>query len=73
MGGDGAEGASAETASMEVDGEFYHLVGGYALTLVFGVRHALVGEVERGIDLLSGHGRIRGVDDHAGGQFRVKS
>ena len=64
MGGDGAEGASAETAAMDVDAELNHVVGGNALTLVLGVRLTGVGQVERGIELLGSHRRVGGIDDN---------
>ena len=63
MGGDGAEGAPAEASAMDVDGVTYHLVGGYALVLVFRVRQARVGQVEGGVELLGGHGGIGRIDD----------
>ena len=64
MGGDGAEGTAAETAAMDVDGVLDHVVGGDALALVLGMGLARVRQVERGVDLLSGHRRVRRVDDN---------
>ena len=46
VGGDGAEGATAETSAVDVDGVLDHVVGGDALALVFGVGQACVGQVE---------------------------
>ena len=63
MGRDGAEGAAAEASAVDVDAELDHLVGRDALALVFGVRHAGVGQVERGINLRSGHRRIGRIDN----------
>ena len=63
MGGDGAEGTAAETAAMDVDGVLDHVVGGDALALVLGMGLSRVRQVERGVDLLSGHRRVRRVDD----------
>ena len=37
MGGDGAEGTAAETAAMDIHAVLDHVVGGYALALVFTV------------------------------------
>ena len=62
MGGDGAEGAAAEAATMDVDRELDHLVGRYHLALVLGMRQPGVREVKRGIELFGGHGRIGRVD-----------
>lgn len=64
MGRDGAETASAETTSMEVDGVLDHLVGGdVALAVVAGVREVGIGEVERVVDLLGRHWLVLGIDD----------
>lgn len=64
MGRNGAERAPAETAAMDVDGVLYHLVGGDgAALLVLGMWQAGVREVERGINLLGGHGRLGWVDN----------
>ena len=52
---DGAECASAKASAVEVDGEFYHLVGGNALVLVFGMGQACVGEVEGVVNLFCSH------------------
>ena len=46
VGGDGAEGATSETATVEADGELDHLVGGDAFAFVFGMGQTGVGEVE---------------------------
>ena len=46
MGGDGTEGAAAETASMDVDRVLDHVVGRYAFALVLRVRLSGVGQVE---------------------------
>ena len=63
MGRDGAEGASAETAAMDVDRELDHLVGGDALALILGVGQSRVWQVERGVKFLGGHRRVGGIDD----------
>ena len=63
MGRDGAEGAATETSAMKVYRVLYHLVGGYALVLVFGMRQTSVWQVERGVKLLCGHRRIRRIDN----------
>ena len=61
---DGAEGTAAETAAMDVHRELYHLVCRYALALVLGVRQARVGQVEGGVELLGGHGRVGRIDHY---------
>ena len=58
MGGYGAEGTAAEATAMETNGVAYHLIGGDALALVFGVRQTRVGQVEGMVELLRGHGGI---------------
>ena len=67
MGGDGAEGAAAEAASVDVDRELDHVVGGDALAPVLGVGLARVGQVEGGVELLGGHRGIGRVDYHSRG------
>ena len=62
MGGDGAEGTTAKTTSMDVDGELDHIVGRNALVLIFNMRYARVRQVERSIQLLGSHGRIGRID-----------
>ena len=62
MSRDGAEGTTAKTATVDVYGEFYHLVGGNAFALIFGVWQTRVGQVERVVDLLGGHRWIGWVD-----------
>ena len=49
---------------MDVHGVLDHLVGWYALVLVFRMRYARVGQVERGIELLGGHRRVGGIHHH---------
>ena len=63
MGRDGAEGAAAKASAMDVDAVLDHVVGGYALPLVFQMRLAGVRQVERGIELLSSHRRVGWIDD----------
>ena len=58
MGRYGAERTSAEASPVHVDRELDHLVGWDGLALVFGVGQTGVGQVERGIHLLGGHGRV---------------
>ena len=62
MGRDGAEGATAEAAAMDVDREFDHLVGRNAFPLVFGVWQSRVGKIKRAVDLRRCHWRERRVD-----------
>ena len=64
MGRDGAEGASSEASAMDIDGELYHVEGGDALVLIFGVGQTGVGEVEGAVELGRCHGRIGGIDHH---------
>ena len=64
MGRDGAERTTAKTAAMDVDGELNHLVGGNALALVFWMRIARIGQVERSVQLFRSHRRIGRVDHH---------
>ena len=63
MGGDGAEGAAAETATMYIHRVPYHLVGrdGAALRILR-VWHARIRQVERGINLLLRKSRIGRID-----------
>ena len=63
MGGDGAEGTAAETATVDVHAVLDHLVGRNAFPLVFRMRLTGIGEVERSVQLLCGHRRIGRVDD----------
>ena len=60
----GAEGASAETTAMDVDREFYHVVGRYPFPFVFGVRHACVWQVEAPVEFFLRHGRIWRIDHY---------
>ena len=46
MGRDGAEGATPETAPMDIDAVLNHVVGGDTLTLVFGMGLTCIGQVE---------------------------
>ena len=62
MGRDGAEGTASEASAVHTHRVAYHLVGRYRLPPVAGMRHPGVGEVERGVDLLGGHGWPHGVD-----------
>ena len=64
MGRDGTERTSAKTATMDVHGELDHLVSRNALTLVFGMGIACIGQVERCIELFGSHGRVGRIDDH---------
>ena len=63
MGRDGAEGAAAETAAMEIDRELDHLVGRYCLALVFGMRQTRVGQVISLVHLFRCQRRIGRIDD----------
>jgi hypothetical protein len=63
MGRDGAEGTAAETALVQVDREFDHLVGRDALVFVFGMGQAGVGQVEGGVELGGGEHGVGGIDD----------
>ena len=51
-----------ETAPVDIHRVAYHLVGRDALALVFGMGHARIGQVERGIYLLGRHRRIGRID-----------
>ena len=62
VGGDGAEGAAAEAATMDVDAKLDHLEGGDGLALVLRVGIARVGQVEGGVELLGRHRRIGRID-----------
>ena len=62
MGRDGAEGATAETAAMEADGELNHVVGRDALAFVFGMGKACVGKVEGAVEFVLCEGLIGWVD-----------
>lgn len=53
MGGDGAESAATETATVHVDGELDHLVCRDGFAFVFGMRQARVRKVEGCIQLLA--------------------
>ena len=64
MGGDGAEGASAEASAVDVDRVLDHVVGGDALALVLGMGQARVGQVERMVELLGCQGRVGRIDYH---------
>lgn len=59
----GTESTTAETSTMDVDGELNHIVCGYALALIFGVRETRVGKVERTIEFRFRQGRVRWVDN----------
>ena len=60
---DGTESATAETSAMDVDGELNHIVCGYALSLVFGMWKAGIGEVERTVEFRFRQGRVRRIDN----------
>ena len=62
MGRDGAEGAAAETAAVNVHRELDHLVRRNTFVLVFGMRQACVGQVERQVQFSLAHRRIRWID-----------
>ena len=62
MGRDGAEGATAEAAAMDVDREFDHLVGRNAFPLVFWMWQSRVGKIKRAVDLRRCHWWKRRVD-----------
>ena len=62
MGGDGTESTTAETPAMHAHRPFNHVVGRDALVLVLGMRRVGERQVVDGIELLSCHGRVRGVD-----------
>lgn len=58
MGADGAESATAEAPPVHVHRVANHFVGRDALALIARVRQPGVGQVERGIDFLGGHGWV---------------
>ena len=62
MGGDGAEGASAEASAVEAHGELDHLVGWDALALVLGVGQTRVGQVEGAVELVLSEWLVGGID-----------
>ena len=65
MGADGAEGAAAETPPVGVDAPAYHIESGNGPTLlVLGMRQAQVWQIEAGVDLIGGHGRLGRIDDN---------
>jgi len=61
---DGAEGASPETSSVDVDRVFDHVVGRYALALVFWMWLTRIGQIKGGIEFLGSHRRVGGIDDN---------
>lgn len=63
MGRDGAESASSEASSMDVDGVFDHLIRRNPLVFVFRMRLARVGQIKRGIQFFGCHGRIGRIDN----------
>ena len=58
MGTDGAEGASTETAPVDIHRVFDHLVGWDSFVFVFGVWQPCVGEVEGRVEVFGGHGWV---------------
>ena len=62
---DGTESASSKTPTVDIYRELYHLVGWYALTLVFRVWQSGVGKVKGGIEFLGCHWREWRVDHHS--------
>ena len=68
MGRDGTEGTTAKTAAMDIDAELNHLVGWNTLALIFNMRYARIGQVERGIKFFGSHGRIGRIDDDKRGE-----
>ena len=58
VGADGAEGAAAKASAVHIHRMAYHLVGGDAFALVARVGQTGVRQIESGINLLGGHGRI---------------
>ena len=58
----GAEGATAEAAAVQVDGELYHVIRRYAFPLILGMRQSGVRQVERVVQLRFGQGRVGGID-----------
>ena len=63
MGRNGAEGATAKTATMQTDGELDHLISWDAFALVFRMGQTGVGKVERVVKLVLREGLIGWVDD----------
>ena len=63
MGRDGTESATAETTSMETDGEFDHLVSRDTFAFVFGVGQTGVGKVEGSIKFVLCEGLVGRIDD----------
>ena len=63
MGGNGTEGATSETATMETDGELNHLVGGDALAFVFRVGQTCVRKVKGVVKFVLRQRLIGRVDD----------
>ena len=62
MGGDSAEGTSAEASAMEAYGEFYCLIGRDTLASVFGMWQTSVRKVEGMVEFVLGEGLVRRVD-----------
>ena len=58
----GAESASAETASVDVDRVLDHIVGRDALALVAGMWKTGVGQVERVVELFGCHGWVGSIN-----------
>ena len=63
VGRDGTEGTAAKASAVNVDAVLDHLVGRDALALILGMGQACVGQVEAGVELRRGHGRVGGIDD----------
>ena len=63
MSGDSTEGTTAETSSVQIDGELYHIIRRYALTLILRMGHTLVWQVKGRVYLLRCHRRIRRIND----------
>ena len=60
---DCAESATAEASAMQIDRELYHLVSRYALALILRMRQSGVRQVERAVELVGCHRRIRRIDN----------
>ncbi len=62
MCGDGAECTTAKASPMDIDGELNHVICRYALSFVFGVRKACIGQVERTVNFFLTHRGVWRID-----------
>ena len=60
---DCAESATAEASAVQIDRELNHLVSRYALALVLGMWQTGIRQVERAVEFVRGHRRIRRIDN----------